>query len=75
MASFPNVPMGVGDDTTITIQPVGDGVYRLDPYPFAEDEMTFAYVGRPVMPQPPEVDLKPYLSSMEPIEEQVVLVR
>ncbi len=75
LSTFPNVPMGVDHDTTVTIQPVGLGVYRLEPYPFAQDEMAFSYIGRPVRPQPAEVNLRHYLHGIEPVEEQVTLVR
>ena len=75
MATFPNVPLSVGNDTTITIQPVGDGVYRLDPYPFDEEQVAFSYVGRRMLPQAEDVDLKEYFDSIELVEEQVMIVK
>ncbi len=74
-ATFLNVPMGVGNDTTVTIDPVGEGVYRLDPYPFKEEQMSFSYSGRPMLPQAEDVDLKAYFEGIDLVEEQVMIVR
>lgn len=74
-SQFLNVPRAIGDDVTITIQPVGDGVYSLSPYPFKEPEMTFSYQGRLMSPQPAGTDLKALMASIAPTVEEITLVR
>lgn len=74
-AQFLNVPRALGDDVTITLKPVGDGIYSLNPYPFKEPEMRFSYQGRYMMPQPQGTDLKSLLATIEPTTEEITLVR
>lgn len=74
-SQFLNVPRVVGDDVTITIRPVGDGIYSLSPYPFNEPEMTFGYDGRYLSPQPAGTDLKALLENTKPTTEKVILVK
>lgn len=73
-AQFLNVPRQPGDDVTITIQPVGPGIYQLAPYPFAASEMTFSYHGRPLVPQLPGTDLTTLLAQTAVVEEAITLV-
>jgi hypothetical protein len=44
--TFENVPLSATTDTTVSIEPRGDGVYALSPYPFASNSAEFAYAGR-----------------------------
>lgn len=62
-ASFKNVPMRVGQDVTITLKPVGAGVYALDPYPFGPDPLEIYCEGRYLTPQPNGVDLTQVLEA------------
>ncbi len=48
--AFEHVPMDRRDDTTITIEPVGESRYRLAPYPFAEDGIELSFTGRYARP-------------------------
>ena len=48
--SFENVPLSATADTTVTIEPRGNGVYALSPYPFAANGAEFAYGGRRLAP-------------------------
>ncbi len=49
-AIFKNVPRQLGDDVSVTIRPVGDGVYALAPYPFNHNGLQIwvdgRYIGR-----------------------------
>lgn len=45
VSTFKNVPCAVGDDVTLTITPLGDNVYQLSPFPFA-DAVAFTTRGR-----------------------------
>jgi hypothetical protein len=47
---FDHVPLNAREDVTITVRPTGDGVYSLSPYPFAAENASFAYAGRPIAP-------------------------
>jgi hypothetical protein len=47
---FDHVPLNEREDVTITVRPAGDGVYSLSPYPFAAENASFAYAGRPIAP-------------------------
>jgi hypothetical protein len=47
---FENVPLSATADTSVTIEPHGNGVYALSPYPFAANWAEFAYAGRRLAP-------------------------
>ncbi len=47
---FENVPMAVDKDVTVHIEPLGDGAYRLAPYPFREDPLEVYFEGRYLEP-------------------------
>ena len=51
-AVFPNVPMSETADAEITVTPLGDGVYRVAPWPFAGDRLTVEFDGRYMAPEP-----------------------
>jgi hypothetical protein len=44
--AFENVPVLPHEDVTITIRPVGDNTYSLDPFPFVASGSEFAFSGR-----------------------------
>ena len=73
---FLNVPRGVNDDVTVTIEPVDviAGIYQLSPFPFAGNSATFRYQGRWMTPQPSGTDLKAALMSIEATEEVVKII-
>jgi len=48
---FENVPLSATADTTVTIEPRGNGVYALSAYPFAASGAEFAYAGRRLAPR------------------------
>lgn len=45
-SAFEHVPRGLHEDTTITVTPLGGGVYRLQPYPFDEPQLHLTFSGR-----------------------------
>jgi Protein of unknown function (DUF3891) len=47
---FEHVPADAGRDETVKLRPLGDGVYGLAPYPFAEDGAAFTFEGRYMTP-------------------------
>ncbi len=55
-SSFPDVPSSQGDDVTIAIAEKGDGVYALDPFPFAEDGVAVLFEGRWMRPSKDEAE-------------------
>ncbi len=56
-ATFENVPRALGDDVTVTIRPIGDNTYTLDPYPFKDPTTIIETRGRYMTPQPIGSDL------------------
>jgi Protein of unknown function (DUF3891) len=48
--TFAHVPLNAVDDTAVTIQPAGEGVYSLSPFPFAASGAEFAFAGRRLHP-------------------------
>ena len=70
---FLHVPKSADDDVTVTVAPLGDGVYRATPFPFVEDGVELTFEGRSVAPFPP--DAEPDLASAmydTPVARQVV---
>jgi hypothetical protein len=51
-ASFDHVPRALGNDATVTLSPLGDGVYRLQPYPFDEPQLRLTFSGRELAASP-----------------------
>jgi hypothetical protein len=49
---YVHVPKSVDDDTSITLRPLGDGRYSLDPFPFSGDTVETACGGRYFDPIP-----------------------
>lgn len=50
-AGFTHVPLNASEDTEVTIEPVGPGVYALDPYPFDDAEgIDLTFSGRYLSP-------------------------
>ena len=71
-AHFDNVPLDRERDVTITLTPAAPLVYRLSPYPFAQDSLELAYQGRYLAPPEGEVPDPAELMGTQPVEEQVV---
>lgn len=69
-AQFKHVPMSIGKDATVSIEPLGDNRYLLSPYPFAESVFEIHTTGRYVHPmdEQPE-NLAAYLKTL-PVEIQ-----
>lgn len=53
---FTHVPMSRNQDATVAIQPTGDGVYSLSPYPLAADGAELAFAYRAISPGQHERD-------------------
>ncbi|MGI9608501.1 MAG: DUF3891 family protein [Acidimicrobiales bacterium] len=73
-AEFVNVPRAMGDDVTITLAERDGGVYALDPYPFAADDLELHTDGRYLTPQPENTDLGAVLAETEVSAQHVRLV-
>lgn len=50
-AVFPNVPMSEAADADISVAPLGEGRYRVSPWPFEGDSLTVAFDGRYTGPE------------------------
>jgi hypothetical protein len=48
--TFPNVPMSVGKDETLTVRRQSAGVYSVTPYPFAKEKLEVSVEGRYLYP-------------------------
>ncbi|WP_419918809.1 DUF3891 family protein [Candidatus Poriferisocius sp.] len=68
---FPNVPRSVGEDVSVSVVEHPDGVYGLDPYPFATDGLELVTEGRYLTPQPSGTDLSAVLAAT-PVATQTV---
>ena len=55
---FLNVPDGKGNDHTITISPLENGMYSLTPFPFKGEILEITTEGRYLSPQPEGTDFK-----------------
>ena len=75
---FVKVPMSIDRDATIALTPKGDGVYALDPFPFAGDRLEATCSGRYLRPyradEAPE-DLAAALAALPPASQTYMLVR
>lgn len=73
-SNFPHVPQQPGQDVTITIKPVSDGTYALDPFPFKESGLTFSVIGRYLSPQSTDTDLVALFNKTETATQTITLV-
>jgi hypothetical protein len=71
---FPNVPCSIGEDVVISLVEHDDGVYALDPYPFAVDGLDVFTEGRYLVPQPAGTDLGALLADTEISVQHVRLI-
>jgi hypothetical protein len=70
-ARFSNVPRGVGDDVTVTVSRIDASVYRVAPFPFAENVLAIACEQRRLAPQPEGTNLVRALAAA-PVERETV---
>ncbi len=49
-SSFSHVPLNGDTDTTVTVEPMGPGVYGFDPFPFDETDLEITFAGRYMAP-------------------------
>jgi uncharacterized protein DUF3891 len=70
-STFPNVPRKIGDDVTITVSRVEQGVYRFSPYPFAVNGLYVPCAFRRLAPQPVGTDMARALATA-PVEVETV---
>ncbi len=75
---FVKVPMSADRDATVTLTPSGDGVYALDPFPFAGDRLEAHCAGRYLRPygedEAPE-ELAAALAALPAARQSFTLVR
>ena len=74
-AQFHNVPRAVGDDVTLTIRPIGDSTYSLNPYPFQKSETVIVTHGRLMSPQPIGTDLTSVAKNAEQVSSVYFITR
>jgi len=75
--TYAYVPMGRDTDSKVTLAPLGDGVYSLDPFPFAGDGLEVRSKGRymtPMKPTDAPSDLGDYLRGLEMTEQTFTFV-
>ena len=74
---YVHVPKSADEDAAITVRPLGDGVYSLDPFPFAGDRLEVVCHGRYLAPLPqgeePE-DLAAILAGLPAAEQKYTLI-
>ena len=63
VSTFANVPRRLGDDITLTVSRIEAGVYRVEPFPFAEEETVVECRHRWLEPQPPGTSMPEALAS------------
>jgi len=71
------VPLGRDADTEVTLMPLGDCVYSLDPFPFAGDRLEVYCQGRymkPISANEAPSDLGDYLKGLETTEQVFTFV-
>jgi hypothetical protein len=68
---FPNVPRAVGDDVSVTVERVSEGVYSLSPYPFRDRGLQIECVGRALAPQPEGTNMPAALAAA-PLTKEIV---
>ncbi|MGR8946494.1 MAG: DUF3891 family protein [Gammaproteobacteria bacterium] len=69
--SFSHVPLAAGTDTEISIEPLGEGVYRLAPYPFDREDLVIEFSGKLLSPIDDEQSMPAYIES-EPTTKQEI---
>ena len=52
--TFRHVPVRPGEDADVTVTPLGEGRYSLDPYPFATSPLEIGFEGRYLEPYGPD---------------------
>jgi hypothetical protein len=71
--TYVHVPKSADEDASVTVRPQGDGVYAMDPFPFAGDRLEVACKGRymrPLANGEAPADVGAYLNGL-PVETQV----
>ena len=73
--SFSHVPRNLAEDTEVAVEPLGDGAYRLVPWPFDVDEVSLSYSGCELLPESAGEELGWLLRDTEETHQSVVLRR
>ena len=71
--TFSHVPVDSDHDVDVTIQPLGDNIYSLSPYPFDEPDIKFSYRGRRIEPQDGDTDLRASLAAAPDVSQDIRL--
>jgi hypothetical protein len=61
--TFLQVPMNAEENADVELQPLGNGAYALDPWPFAKDFLELSYLGRCLEPVEEGLDMRQHLES------------
>lgn len=72
---FPCVPTADGGEVTVTVTPLGDGTYRVAPFPFDTNPLEVSFAGRYLTPQAnADGSLADVLSRIAPERQSYTLV-
>ncbi len=74
-STFLNVPSATSEDASVTVTPLENGDYRVQPFPFEGDAQTFSLGGKVVEPQPAGTDIQSVLARTPETAEHFRLVR
>ncbi len=70
---FDNVPRVAGEDVSIAVERVGEGEYRVSPYPFGPDPLRIDVRARRLAPQPPDTDMRAAIDAAPAVTETITL--
>ena len=71
---FTNVPLSASEDTTVTVEPVADGVYGFAPYPFDREDLEITFRGRYLAPVDHGDNVRNQLQAAPPATQTVRVV-
>lgn len=71
---FTHVPMSANEDTSITVEPVAEGVYGFAPFPFDRDDLEITFKGRYLAPVDHGDNMREQLSAAPSATQTIRLV-
>ncbi len=71
--TFQNVPRSLGDDVSVTVTPLEDGSYRVQPFPFTGHQIELDLPGHVLAPQPSGTDIQATLAATPKTAERIRL--
>ncbi len=71
---FPHVPLSASDDVEVYVEPLGDIVYRVSPWPFTGDRLEVSFEGRYMEAQVDGLERAPDAANLSVEAQAVILV-